>query len=85
MFPQAAMLSKNALAQGHTRRRGGKLVAFVVPNEPASDGLPQLLRRQLAITLPPFMIPSRIVLLDSIPCLPGGKVDAAALLNRLGS
>ena len=62
-----------------------QLVAFVVPNEPASDGLPQLLRRQLAITLPPFMIPSRIVLLDSIPCLPGGKVDAVALLNLLGS
>jgi acyl-coenzyme A synthetase/AMP-(fatty) acid ligase len=63
----------------------GKLIAFVVPNEPASDGLPQLLRRQLATTLPAFMIPSRIVLLDSIPCLPGGKVDTVALLNLLGS
>jgi acyl-coenzyme A synthetase/AMP-(fatty) acid ligase len=62
-----------------------KLFAFVVPNEPASDGLPQLLRRQLATSLPPFMIPSRIFLLDSIPCLPGAKVDAAALLRLLGS
>ena len=40
----------------HEEDGKGKLVAFVVPNEPASDGLPQLLRRQLAITLPPFMI-----------------------------
>jgi acyl-coenzyme A synthetase/AMP-(fatty) acid ligase len=62
-----------------------KLIAFVVPNGPASDGLPQLLRRQLATSLPPFMIPSRIVLLDSIPSLPGGKVDGAALLRLLGS
>ena len=62
-----------------------KLIAFVVPNKPASDGLPQLLRRRLATSLPPFMIPSRIVLLDSIPCLPGGKVDTAALLRLLGS
>jgi acyl-coenzyme A synthetase/AMP-(fatty) acid ligase len=62
-----------------------KLIAFVVPNEPASDGLPQLLRRHLATSLPPFMIPSRIVLLDSIPSLPGGKVDGAALLRLLGS
>jgi acyl-coenzyme A synthetase/AMP-(fatty) acid ligase len=62
-----------------------KLIAFVVPNKPGSEGLPQLLRRQLATSLPTFMIPSRIVLLDSIPCLPGGKVDAAALLRLLGS
>jgi acyl-coenzyme A synthetase/AMP-(fatty) acid ligase len=62
-----------------------KLIAFVVPNKPASDGLPQILRRQLGTSLPPFMIPSRIVQLDSIPCLPGGKVDAAALLRLLGS
>ncbi len=60
-----------------------KLTAFVVPNEPIPDRLPQLLRRQLATSLPPFMIPSRIVLLDSIPCLPGGKVDTAALLRLL--
>jgi len=60
-----------------------KLTAFVVPNEPAPERLPQLLRRQLATSLPPFMIPSRIVLLDSIPCLPGGKVDTAALLRLL--
>lgn len=63
-----------------------KLTAFVVPNDKsASDGLPQFLRRQLAKSLPPFMIPSRIVLLDSIPSLPGGKVDAVALLRLVGS
>jgi acyl-coenzyme A synthetase/AMP-(fatty) acid ligase len=62
-----------------------KLVAFVVPHKPTSDGLPQRLRRQLSTSLPPFMIPSRIVLLDSVPCLPGGKVDATALLRLLDS
>jgi acyl-coenzyme A synthetase/AMP-(fatty) acid ligase len=62
-----------------------KLIAFVVPKVPEFDRLPQLLRQQLATSLPPFMIPSSIVLLDSIPCLPGGKVDTACLLRLLGS
>jgi acyl-coenzyme A synthetase/AMP-(fatty) acid ligase len=67
----------------HDTDANAKLAAFVVPHEPAISGLPQLIRRQLRASLPQFMIPSQIVVLDSIPSLPGGKVDKLALLKIL--
>ena len=60
-----------------------KLVAFVVPNNIETSGFPQLLRGELAASLPQFMVPTRIILLDSIPRLPGGKVDMVALRKIL--
>jgi acyl-coenzyme A synthetase/AMP-(fatty) acid ligase len=60
-----------------------KLAAFVVPDDSTASDLPQLIRQQLRASLPQFMIPSQIVLLDSIPLLPGGKVDKSALLEIL--
>jgi surfactin family lipopeptide synthetase A len=62
-----------------------KLVAFVVPDNVETSGLPQLLRQKLAASLPQFMVPARIILLDSIPSLPGGKVDMLALRKILDS
>lgn len=62
-----------------------KLVAFVVPHNVETSGLPQLLRGQLGASLPQFMVPARIVLLDSIPRLPGGKVDVVALRKIMDS
>ncbi len=29
------------------------------------------------------MVPSRILECDALPCLPGGKLDVAALLRRI--
>jgi acyl-coenzyme A synthetase/AMP-(fatty) acid ligase len=58
-----------------------KVTAFVVSPGGNSHVLPNSLRIELASMLPSFMIPARIVLLDKIPSLPGGKVDARALIR----
>ncbi|MGW0917278.1 AMP-binding protein, partial [Streptomyces sp. NPDC002784] len=42
------------------------------------------LRRQLAQTLPPYMVPARITLLDALPLTGTGKVDRRALLPARG-
>lgn len=55
-------------------------LAFVVPADGAAPRLTGALREALRASLPSFMMPLRIVLVSAVPLLPGGKVDAAALL-----
>jgi amino acid adenylation domain-containing protein len=63
--------------------RGGKrLVAYLVPAEPASAeaGLdPGRLRRFVADRLPAFMIPATFVMLDRLPLAANGKLDRSRL------
>lgn len=58
------------------------LLAFVVPRGPAAAEFPADVRDHLARTLPPYMRPRAVHLLDALPLLPGRKVDEAALLAR---
>lgn len=58
------------------------LLAFVVPRPEAGPDLAAELRMKLRSLLPSFMLPSRILLRESLPLLPGGKVDEAALLAK---
>ncbi|WP_073920526.1 non-ribosomal peptide synthetase [Streptomyces sp. CB00455] len=56
-----------------------RLVAYAAP-APGSGPLdPAALRAHAAETLPPFMVPAAVVVLDSLPLTPNGKVDRAAL------
>lgn len=61
------------------RNNATALVAFVVAAPDRSAGLERTLRDELRGSLPGFMVPSRIILLEKIPLLPGGKIDAQAL------
>ncbi|CCG36471.1 AMP-binding enzyme family protein [Xanthomonas citri pv. mangiferaeindicae LMG 941] len=79
---EAALLARpgvaGAVVLGHVAANGdGRLTAFV---RPARDdaGIDDL-RRQLALRLPHYMKPSRIVSLDAFPALPNGKIDRVAL------
>jgi amino acid adenylation domain-containing protein len=55
-----------------------QLVAYVVPEAPASDNKPlstAILRASLREKVPDYMIPSTFVILDAIPLNPNGKLD----------
>ncbi|MGW1131925.1 amino acid adenylation domain-containing protein [Streptomyces griseoluteus] len=54
-----------------------RLVAYAVTADGASR--PLTLREDLAETLPHYMVPGAVVVLDELPLLPNGKVDRRAL------
>lgn len=58
-----------------------RLAAFLVADP--ENRMPADPARWLSERLPSAMIPSRFENLDQLPLLPGGKVDAAALLGRI--
>ncbi|WP_316976893.1 amino acid adenylation domain-containing protein [Shumkonia mesophila] len=60
------------LVRGEPRR----LVAYVVLRRPVE---PEALRRHLAKSLPAWMVPAAIVMLDALPRTVAGKVDRRAL------
>jgi acyl-CoA synthetase (AMP-forming)/AMP-acid ligase II len=56
----------------------GRLVAYVV-YRPGQDLTASEVRRHLRRTLPDYMIPSVVVVLDTVPLTPNGKIDRQAL------
>ncbi|MEU1470613.1 amino acid adenylation domain-containing protein [Streptomyces sp. NPDC005761] len=67
-----------ACAVIHEAEAGGRhLVAYAVTGDPALR--PVTLRDALAESLPHYMVPGTVVILDGLPLLPNGKVDRRAL------
>jgi thioesterase domain-containing protein/acyl carrier protein len=64
------------------RREGGDdvLLAFIVAADPTDLSLPKRARAAVNKSLPTYMQPARILVIDRFPLLPGGKVDEKALL-----
>jgi amino acid adenylation domain-containing protein len=65
-------------------RRNGEetsLLAFIVAGEPSDTALLDRARSAIRISLPNYMQPARILLVESLPLLPGGKIDDQALLK----
>ncbi|MGW1147111.1 amino acid adenylation domain-containing protein, partial [Streptomyces sp. NPDC002454] len=61
-----------------------RLVAYVVPAPTHSGGPapapdPEALRTAVAAALPDYMVPAAVLVLDSLPVTPHGKVDRAGL------
>jgi len=55
-----------------------RLVAYVAPANGAAPTMAEL-REALRRTLPPYMVPSSVVVLPALPLTPNGKVDRGAL------
>jgi acyl-coenzyme A synthetase/AMP-(fatty) acid ligase len=66
------------------RRGAAMMIAFIVPRPAAAADLEAVVRAALRASLPSFMIPSRILILDTLPRLPGGKVSVQALYAFAG-
>lgn len=61
---------------------GAALAAYVVPgHEPGTDPEldPQRLRGQLRESLPDFMVPAAITVMEALPLTPAGKIDRKSL------
>ncbi|MFJ9054459.1 amino acid adenylation domain-containing protein [Streptomyces bacillaris] len=76
-----------AVLQGHrdvtqavVLLQDGRLVAFVTPRAGAPGVDAVALRVHLAATLPPYMVPSRIVPVERMPLTGNGKIDRRELL-----
>lgn len=60
-------------------RGAQELIAYIVPEDPASPPAGEALKAQLATTLPRYMVPRRIAAIVALPTTVGGKLDRAAL------
>ena len=79
---EAALLALPSVAAGVVLLREdapgqSRLVAYVVAR--GDRVAPAELRRELARTLPEYMLPTVFVLLEALPLTPNGKIDRAAL------
>jgi acyl-coenzyme A synthetase/AMP-(fatty) acid ligase/acyl carrier protein len=75
---QAVITACPGVAQAAVTAANG-LVAYVVPDGNAGDGLAAAVRAHAAARLPDYMVPSAVVMLDELPLSPSGKLDRAAL------
>jgi len=62
----------------HDGRSQARLIAYVVTIDGASCSVGEI-HEHLKVNLPDYMVPSAVVILDALPFLPSGKVDAGAL------
>jgi O-succinylbenzoic acid--CoA ligase len=62
---------------------GERVVAVVVPVDPADPPTLKMLRMHVKERLPRYAAPSRVVLVDAVPMLPSGKQDLARLRRDL--
>ncbi|MGQ0603036.1 MAG: condensation domain-containing protein [Anaerolineales bacterium] len=73
---RAALVKRLSTEQRSVAQR---LVAYVTPNPDQLAPTPEAMRSFLKPTLPDYMIPSNVVVLDTLPLMPNGKVDYKAL------
>ena len=81
---EAALLADERVARAacvaHRGRTGDEIVAYVVAAHDFSDNLDRTaLLNALRRTLPSYLVPSVVMVLDELPLSPNGKIDRKAL------
>ena len=86
---EAALRALDGVADAAVRDVGGSngevsiAASIVVDGTPTNDG--RSIREMLARTLPPHMLPTRIVFMDALPLTRTGKIDRQALPDVLAA
>ncbi len=62
---------------------GERVIAVVVPADPADPPALELLRLHVRERLPRYAAPNRVVMVDAVPMLPSGKPDIVRLRQEL--
>ena len=62
---------------------GERVIAVVVPADPADPPALELLRLHVQRRLPRYAAPTRVVMVDAVPMLPSGKHDIVRLRQEL--
>jgi amino acid adenylation domain-containing protein len=75
---EAALLALPGVAEAAAGAPGGRLTAWAAPRPGAALDGPSL-RAALRASLPAYMVPAAVVVLDRLPLNANGKVDRAAL------
>ncbi|HEY9422773.1 MAG TPA: long-chain fatty acid--CoA ligase, partial [Thermoanaerobaculia bacterium] len=66
-------------------RRGPRLVAVCLPREGGGGLAPIDVRQRCFDLLPRYAVPDEVLIVDSLPHLPSGKVDRRAVRNLVAS
>ncbi|MCJ0890810.1 non-ribosomal peptide synthetase [Rhodococcus sp. ARC_M5] len=73
-----ALMAQPSVSQAAVTVYGDRLIAYVIPDGPSLVDVDSL-KKHAAITLPDYMIPSTVLVLDTFPTGPTGKLDRKAL------
>jgi len=68
-----------AVVVAHEAQSGTRLIAYLVLEPGAQSGVQDDVRVWLKQTLPDYMVPAQMVILDQLPLTPNGKLDRKAL------
>ncbi|MCP4656395.1 MAG: amino acid adenylation domain-containing protein, partial [bacterium] len=74
---EAALAAHPAMREAVVIMRDQRLVAYVVATDEAAEAVE--LRAWVGESLPEYMVPSAVVVLEALPLTPSGKVDRRAL------
>nr|WP_314142341.1 non-ribosomal peptide synthetase [uncultured Rhodococcus sp.] len=75
---ESALLAHSSVGQSAALVRDDRLVAYVVPTVDSVVDV-DVLAAEVATTLPRYMVPAAIVVLDDFPLNPAGKLDRRSL------
>lgn len=76
-------IQRAVLVAAGESRRGSRLIAVCLPHRPGDGPRPEAVRQRCFDLLPRYAVPDEVVIVDSLPHLPSGKVDRRAVRDLI--